>query len=393
MILLLQIILGVFLGVLFGFIPSLHINVIGYLILLIGFFSNQFDFLFFLAFSIAQLITSIIPAIVFGVPTDETINTLFPGQKMFLLGKAKQAIYLCFIGYFLGVFFAILILPILYLLFSLLSSFYILIIFVILFILFLFIYEQKFFFDKLIVMIMILFSGVLGIFTLSYNYFFTEPIFVCIFGLFGAPTLIFSLFSNKKVLQKTEVQSLNLKNPISTSFLGALSSLLVILIPSLSSAQSGLIISKIKKKLTSQEYLVLFSSISISTLIFSFFLSIFFRKSRLGFISLLLSNKIIVPSINIFLFITTILFAMIFSILILVLLLDSFLKFVNKVNQVVINLTILIFSIFLILLISGPTALFLLFLSTSIGFLPLLFNKPRVVLMSYIMFPTLLYFI
>lgn len=387
-----QIITGVFFGILFGFIPSLHINVIGYFIILLGIFSFQLDFLFFLSFSISQLITSIIPAIIFGVPTDQTINNLFSGQRMFLLGKAKQAIILSFIGYFLGVFFAILLLPLLYLLFTLFASFYILIILVILFVLFLFIFEQKTHFSKLIVITMILFSGVLGIITLKYNYFFKEPIFVCIFGLFGAPTLIVSLFSTKKVVQETTVD-ISIKKPFLSSFFGAISSLFVIIIPSLSTAQSGLIISKIRKKLTSEEYLILFSSVSISTLIFSYFLSIFFNKSRLGFISLLLSNKIIVPSINLFLFIITIIFAMVFTILILFLLLDGFLKIVNSLNQFLINTFILIFSVFLILLISGPTAIILLFASTAIGFLPLVFNKPRVILMSYIMFPTLFYFI
>ena len=84
---------------------------------------------------------------------------------------------------------------------------------------------------------------------------------------------------------------------------------------------------------------------------------------------------------------------MVFTILILFLLLDEFLKIVNNFNQFLINTFILIFSVFLILLISGPTAIILLFASTAIGFLPLVFNKPRVILMSYIMFPTLFYFI
>jgi TctA family transporter len=34
-----------------------------------------------------------------------------------------------------------------------------------------------------------------------------------------------------------------------------------------------------------------------------------------------------------------------------------------------------------------------LLLSISIGFLPIVFNKPKVVLMAYIMFPTLLFYI
>ncbi len=86
----LEIILGVITGFLFGLIPSMHINFVSYLFLYFGLFLVFPDkFYFFLSLSIYQLITSYLPQTFFSVPNTENIMSLFPLHKMFLKGLSR----------------------------------------------------------------------------------------------------------------------------------------------------------------------------------------------------------------------------------------------------------------------------------------------------------------
>lgn len=392
-----DIILGVFLGFLFGLIPTLHINFVSQLFLALGLFLVFPDkFYFFLSLSIAQQITSYLPQTFFSVPNSENIMNLFPLHRLFLKGKALEALFLTFLGSFLGSIFAILLLPFLYLLFSSLLGFNYFISFAIIFTLFSFIYFEKSLKDKLIVIFIIFSSGLLGLLTLKYNVFLKQPLFVSVVGLFTIPMLVKSIFEKKeKVYQETNETEIkvNTKKSLFLSFVGALSSLLIILVPSFSSSQASTIISRIKRNLSSKEYLLIYSSVSISALIFSFFLAMFFYKPRLGYVAILLLENQIPPRSEVVLFVLTILISVSLIILILKSILKGIIFYINKIDLNKINKLILLFSIVFVVFISGFKALPILFLSAVIGYLPLHYKKSRVILMAYLMIPTLLFYI
>ncbi len=392
-----DIILGCFLGFIFGLIPSLHINFISYLFLYFGLFLVFPDkFYFFLSLSISQLITSYLPQTFFSVPNVENIMNLFPLQRLFLKGEALKAIFITFVGSFFGAIFAILLLPFLYLLFSSLIGFHFFISFAILFVLLSFVYYQENLKERIIVIFIILSSGLLGILTLKYNVFLKESLFVCVVGLFTLPLLFKSIFEKQtRVFQKINLKEikLNLKKSMIFSFMGSLASMFIILVPSFSSSQAGTMVSRIKRNLSSEEYILLFSSISISALIFSYFLAMFFYKPRLGYFAILLLEKQIIPRTEIFFFIITVLLSVCLILFILKSIIKDIIVFINKQNLTKINVFILIFSIVLVFLISGIKALPILFLSAVIGYLPLHYKKSRVILMAYIMIPTLLFYL
>ncbi len=388
-----EIFLGTLFGFLLGLIPNLHINTIGFLLFSISFFSLFPNHLFFfISIATSQLITSFIPSCLFGVPNDQTILTIFPTHKLFLEGKAKLAILLCMIGCFFGLFFSLALLPLLFLLFNVLGHFFFFIYSVIIFVLVAFVFEEKSLKEKLVVLSIIIISGSLGILTLKTSFFLKDPLLVCIFGLFASPFLLIACFKDQsKIIQKKEVPKIN-SSPI-ISLLGAFSSMFIILIPSFSSAQAGLIVSKIKTNLSSNEYIVLFSSIALSSLIFSFFLAFSFLKSRLGYIVVLRSVNIIFNKVDWVVFCLVVIISSSLAIFLVLLFIDDIIFLINRFNLKYINIGVFIFSIIIIIRISGYSSIFFLILSILIGFLPIIFNKRRVILMSYIMIPTLLYYI
>ncbi|MDD3178399.1 MAG: tripartite tricarboxylate transporter permease [Candidatus ainarchaeum sp.] len=394
MIYFLQIIVGVLLGTFIGFFPNIHINLLAYVFSIINLIYSPDSFYFFLSFSISQLISSYLPTTFFGIPNESTVLSLFPSQRLNLKGESKLAIYLCLFGSFLGCLFSILILPFLGIIFSLLKDFNFIIYFSIILSLFLFILSQSKIKDMLIVFSIIIFSGSLGIFTLKYNLFFREPLFVCITCLFAFPYLISSIFNKHRgVFQSFSKVNLDYNKYILPGLIGSISSFLIILIPSFSSSQAAAIISSIKKKINEKVYLIIFSSISISALIFSYFLAINFNKPRLGYIAILLSANVLPVSFNYFIFSIVILISSLLSSFIIFSLINFILKIINHLNLYRINIFFFIFILFILIFVSGFNSIFLIIISTLIGFIPLRFNKSRLFLISYLMIPTLLFYI
>lgn len=391
-----QIFLGIFLGIILGFVPSLHINFIAYIFLNISFFLIFPDnFFLFLSLSIAHTITSYLPQTFFSVPNTENIMSLFPLHRMFLERKAYFAIFLCFVGSFFGSVFALFFLPLLYLLFSSLIGFNYFVSFAIIFTFLSFIYFEKNTKDKIIVLFILLSSSLLGLLTLKYNFFTKEPLFVCVMGLFTFPLLLKSIFEKPaSVFQETRSDfSFSLKKSFILSVIGSLSSLFIILVPSFSSSQASTIVSRFKRELSSQEYVVLFSSITISALIFSYFLSMFFYKPRIGYYAILLSENLVLKKSDLVLFIVSVLLTVAITILILNSILKNIIIFINSQNLNKLNIIIFFICLMFVLIVSDFKSIPVLLLSIVIGFLPLLYNKSRVLLMAFIMFPTLLFYL
>ncbi len=392
-----EVILGVLTGIVLGLIPSLHINFVSYLFISFSIFLIFPNHLFFfLSLSISQLITNYIPQTFFSVPNTENIMSLFPLHRLFLKQQAYDGIFLCFLGSFFGSLFSILLFPLLFLFFTFFIGFNFLISFAIIFTILSFIFSQKTLKDKLIIFFIIFSSGLLGLFTLKYNYFVKEPLFICVMGLFTFPLLLKSIFEKKhnNIYQKTNHSFLpSLENSYFYSFFGSLASLFVILVPSFSSSLGAVIFSRFKEKISTYNYLIIFSSISISALIFSYFLAMFFNKPRLGYFAILLSEKLVLFKTDLVLYISAILLTVSLTIFILLSIVKDIIFFFNSKNLNNLNIIVLIISFIFIISLSDFKTFIVFFLSVLIGFVPLVFNKSRVYLMGYIMLPTLLFYL
>ena len=396
---LIDVIAGILFGFTLGLIPSLHINLIGYFFSLFGmfvFFKNHLYFFFSLC--ISQTLTSIVPSFLFYAPTPDTLISPFLGQLESPKIALLEYFSLSFFGFLLGAFFAVLFLPIFYLLFVMFSDFYILIFIVLLLVLIFLIFQENYWQSCGLVFSIVVFSGVLGIFTLKYNFFFKEPLIPCIFGLFAFPNILVILFSDSKGQEKLSpsVQEIiSFKDIVNSSFLGALFSSTISIFPSLSPGLAMSFASFFQKKISSKKTIVMFSSILSSVLLIYFFLSVVFNKHRLGFLSMLSTNQIFPKMVLSDIFFMSFVFLLVVGLTVFIIYssIDTIIFFLNRFDKRNILFCVSTFSILLIFWFCGLAGVFLLLVSTAIGFLPIVYNKNRLALMSYLIIPTVLFFV
>lgn len=383
----LEIIFGILFGFVLGLIPSFHINVLAYLFLIIGLFSFfSENFYLFFSFATSMTIAGIVPLLLFNISTPDNF-TLNLGQS----GSQDLSLYIS--GFIFGSFFSVLLLPLFYLLFILFSDFYILIFLFLLVTLVFLILQEKNAKARTLSFLIVFFSGLLGVLTLKYNFFFSEPLLPCIFGLFALPGL---LLGNKeeKARPKSVQEIVHFRSRVFDSFLGSLFSSLIAIVPSLSPGIAISLPSLLNTK-GQKEKRVLLSSTLISVILIYFFMALVFKKSRIGFVSILLEQGII-PVFS-FLDILLMVFVFLFVVSLTCLLL---LFFYSKISLFVFNLPkskllvfVILFSVALIVLVTNIYSLFLILLSFFIGVLPIVYNKNKLLLMSYLIVPTILFFI
>ena len=402
--LLLEVLCGVVLGFVLGLIPNIHINLIGYVFSLFGVFVFfKENFYFFFSLCVSQTLTSIIPSFIFYTQTQDVLFSPFLGQTPATPSETKALLLLSFLSFLLGGIFSVLFLPFFYLLFLLFSDFYFLIFLILLLSLIFLIFQEKENSFRLIVLAIIIFSGTLGVFTLKFNFFFKEPLIPCVFGLFALPSILLILFSEDGGSKKEETDSdsksvqeiMCFKQIVYLSFLGTLFSSTIAIFPSLSPGLAMTFANTFKENKSSKETVVLFSSILSSVLLIYFFLAVVFNKSRIGFISFLQINNIL-PKV-VFADVLQLAFVFLIVVGLTVTLayfcLDSIFIELNKLDKKTVLFFVLMFSLFIVFVFSGMGGLFLVVVSGGIGFLPIVYNKNRLALMSYLILPTILFFV
>lgn len=397
--LLLEVLCGVALGFVLGLIPNIHINLIGYVFSLFGVFVFfKENFYFFFSLCVSQTLTSIIPSFIFYTQTQDVLFSPFLGQTPATPSETKALLLLSFLAFLLGGIFSVLFLPFFYLLFLLFSDFYFLIFLILLLSLIFLIFQEKENSFRLIVLAIIIFSGTLGIFTLKFNFFFKEPLIPCVFGLFALPSILLILFSGEKegnFKSKVVQEIMCFKQTVYLSFLGTLFSSTIAIFPSLSPGLAMTFANTFKENKSSKETVVLFSSILSSVLLIYFFLAVVFNKSRIGFISFLQINNIL-PKV-VFADVLQLAFVFLIVVGLTVTLayfcLDSIFIELNKLDKKTVLFFVLMFSLFIVFVFSGMGGLFLVVVSGGIGFLPIVYNKNRLALMSYLILPTILFFV
>ena len=397
--LLLEVLCGVVLGFVLGLIPNIHINLIGYVFSLFGVFVFfKENFYFFFSLCVSQTLTSIIPSFIFYTQTQDVLFSPFLGQTPATPSETKALLLLSFLAFLLGGIFSVLFLPFFYLLFLLFSDFYFLIFLILLLSLIFLIFQEKENSFRLIVLAIIIFSGTLGIFTLKFNFFFKEPLIPCVFGLFALPSILLILFSGEKegnFKSKVVQEIMCFKQIVYLSFLGTLFSSTIAIFPSLSPGLAMTFANTFKENKSSKETVVLFSSILSSVLLIYFFLAVVFNKSRIGFISFLQINNIL-PKV-VFADVLQLAFVFLIVVGLTVTLayfcLDSIFIELNKLDKKTVLFFVLMFSLFIVFVFSGMGGLFLVVVSGGIGFLPIVYNKNRLALMSYLILPTILFFV
>ncbi len=391
--LVLPFIIGTAIGIITGLLPGIHSNLassaIAAYIGLDGNFSNEAIAVMIISMGVAHSITDNIPSILLGMPDAEKIMSALPSQRMLLEGKGIDAVMLSITGTLFGTILAVAMMPITVLFFSV-AYFQIkwAIGYILLVLLTILMMNEK---KKMQSLLILIFTGILGIFVFRLN--MKEPLLPLLTGLFGTSALIFGLI-NRNTIPKQHHNACEIKKDewLKPSFVSLVMGILSSFLPGLGPSQIASLGSKAIKKITERGYIVLSSALSTVNLIAGIAAFYAIGKSRSGVIAAIEGI-----TGNISLYDTTIMafaslaaggIATIFTIY----LAKRMISIIHKVNYSKLCLSIILFVMLIVLLISGLTGLMVLLTASAIGIITITKEIPRQNMMGCLILPVLLFF-
>ncbi len=222
----LSLFLGVLLGVVTGITPGLHVNI------LIPIIRNP---ILLIGVAVSHTFFDFIPSLLLGVPDESSAIASLPGHRLVLSGKGYSAFILSILGGVLSSLAVLFFVPIL-MAFQMPRQ---LTLFMVLVMLATLIMSQR---RKLIALSILTLSASLAVFAQPFSggnlvAFFT--------GLFGTPTLVYSLMTLKKIPKQRIDHQFNVS--LETPFLSALGGILAGLLPGVTSSMSAIFVNGFKR--------------------------------------------------------------------------------------------------------------------------------------------------
>ncbi len=389
------VLLGIFIGIFTGLAPGIHINLVSVVLLsispvLLTYLSALSLAAFIMAMSITHTFLDTIPSIYLGAPDDAKAMGVLPGHRMLLKGKGYAAVHLTIFGSFGGLLLSILLIPILFKIFTFIYPLvkdyvgYFLLIIVLVMIL-----RDKL---KLWALFLFLLSGTLGIIVFSMPN-LSEPLLPLLSGLFGVSTLLLS-FMEKTNIPKQEIKKPKIDLTVaakaigSSTFAGALISFL----PGLGPAQGALVAQTITKDLGDEGFLMLVGGIGTVGMMISLVTLYVLQKARNG--SVIAISKLIELSFSQFLILLFVsLITGVICIFLTLYVAKKFSALITKVNYKLIISVVILFVTLLVFLLSGWIGLLILMTSTAIGIIAPLTGTQRSHAMGCLILPVILYFL
>ena len=381
----LAILIGAVLGIFSGLVPGVHSNTITSILVQLSIDPSFLGFII-IATLAGHTVFEFLPAIFLGIPDENTVVSVLPGQRMLLQGRSAEAIRTCAFSLLLSTLLSLMLFPLSLVLFPLLFSFVepLMLPFLLAASLFLLLTEkevQKIAFASLIFLL----SGTFGFFVLNSPV--KDPLFPAFTGLFAMSSLIASVRTKQELPEQKD-------RPFNFDFLkfvaaGVVLGMLADLFPGISApAQIAVFASAFLVFGEPRHYLALVSSIAASHAIFGFSSLIAINKARMGALVALrdvveISLPTALPYIAAF--------ALVVGLASLALLFFSRrAKELVKVNFTHFNLVLIFYILGLVLIICGPAGIIILAASTAIGSLPLFLGVRRTHVMGLIIVPSII---
>lgn len=381
---------GIFLGIISGLIPGIHINLIASLsILFYNRLSTSFPAILIIIALTSMLITAIflnfIPSLILGVPDSEKTAIIKPLHRAILKGRAYFIIKQVAIMLLITSLTSIILLPILYIIITKTKNLTALVPLILILILLLNLKNEK---NKALALAIMLLAGFLGIIAFSTEP-LKDPLLPLLSGLFGISSIIDSLsqppkfkkqfFSNYTKLPKKELKNL----PFYTILISSIS-----FIPAISSSQ---IVSIIKKD--TKTYLLACSSFTIATALISFITVYTLNKARSGVAVASISYLGQINQINLLLIIATVIITAAVASILLIKFSKLILKNLEKIPYKKLSISVLIIITAIIITISGIYGIIIAALATLLGIICTKFQLNRNYLMASLIIPTIFYFL
>jgi len=277
---------GCGLGIVTGMIPGVHINLIATLVLASLPVFRGFDLFcvaaMIMAMSVTHTFLDFIPSVLFGAPDSDTALAVLPGHKMLLDGRALEAIKLSGAGSLIALLvacgaFAGLVrwVPALYS--AIRPNIHYLLVFMVLMSL----AGEK---NSLKAIGVFAASGIFGMLVLSAG-FEGGMIFPALSGMFGVSTLLLSLGKAGALpLQAKANMTLGKWRILKSSLVGAVSGMLVGLLPGIGPSQAAYVAQQGMRKRGVKDFLVTVSGINTANIIFTLVVLYTLGKMRSGIV-------------------------------------------------------------------------------------------------------------
>ena len=387
--------LGICLGTITGLIPGLHINLMAVLLVAISGKITGISLDYIAAIIISMAIThtflDAIPSIFLGVPDPDKVACVLPTHRMVFEGEAHQAVMLTVFGSLMSLIACISLVPVFILIFRSLNTVvkgYIG--WILLGLTVLLIFSEK---KKINALFIFLLSGALGYLTLNMPT-LKEPMLPLLSGLFGLSTLILGIKTDSKVPEQRitnidSCRSIKCKAVISAVVAGAAGSFL----PGMGPSQVAILGSKIFKGLGDKGYIILVGGLNTVNMTLSIAMLYAANKARNGAI-VAVSQILPEPSINFLL--TSCCICLVTSgaaAIIAVILSRRIAKSISKINYKAISLSIILFILLLVIVLSGWLGFAIVITSTAIGILCNYMEIGKNHLMGCLLIPVLLFFL
>ncbi len=397
---LMALLLGVLAGIFTGLTPGIHVNLVSLLVVsssayLLGIFSLPSLGVFIISMAIAHTFLDILPAIFLGAPNEATALGVLPGHKLLLQGMGYEAVKLTVIGSLSSLILAILLFPLLIIVFPLIyEDIRPFIGFILIAVVIYMILIEKGMDKKFWAFVVFLISGILGILTLTMPN-LKQPLFPLLSGLFGISMLIVSLSQKVEIPKQRITENIILPKfqSIKSVLAGTFSGSIVSFFPGMGPAQAAVIGSNIFGSLGTYTFLILIGSIGTVDMVISMVTFYTLDRARNGAIFAIqeLLDKIDLSTL--ILFIATALIAAGLATFLVLFLARVFAKLIEKVNYSILCISVILLVTSLVFYFSSWLGLSILIISTAIGIIPNIVDVKRSHSMGCLMLPVILFFV
>lgn len=386
---------GLILGTITGLTPGLHINLVSVLLValsgkLTG-INPESIALIIISMAVTHTFLDTIPSIFLGVPDPEKVAVTLPTHRMVFDGEAHQAVMLTIFGSFISLLLCILLTPAFIITFKAMQTLvagYIGIILLILALL-LIVQEKK----KVQAAAIFLLSGLLGHLVLNMPT-LREPLLPLLSGLFGISTLILGIESDSKIPEQ-RITGINLSRPIkckalaSSVIAGAMGSFL----PGMGPSQIAILGAKLFKGLGDKGYIILVGGLNTVNMTLSIAMLYAANKARNGAI---VAASQLIPYLSLrllLILISSCLIAAGISTILVITLSRRISKVICKVNYKKVSITLILFILILVTMLSGGIGLIVLATSTALGVTCNYLEVGKNHMMGCLLIPVILFFL
>jgi len=394
---LIEIILFMFLGIIFGtitgLIPGIHINLVGVSLValsvsLLSSINPLYLAVLIVSMAITHTFIDFIPSIFLGCPDTDTELSVLPGHELLKKGQGYAAILLSAYGGLAAIFLLLLIAApsffVVQKIYGLLQS---IMPYLLIAVSATLIMLEK---DKFSAFFVFFLTGALGLSVLNLD--IKEPLLPLLTGLFGSSMLVMSI-KNKTTVPKQEISKPKIKGKLLSPLFGALvASPLSSMLPGLGSGQAA-ILGNIISKTDREGFLVLLGATNTIVMGFSFIALYLIAKTRTGAavaINNLLGNfswQILV------LILMVVFFTGIISFFLTLILAKFFSKKISDINYTKLSFMTLVILIVIVLVVSGFFGLIVLIFSTLTGIYCISLGVRRTNMMGSLLIPTIFFYL